>query len=152
VFRDVETRDIQELTLGMTLSHTPFSWWEYQFQFGLYNRQEDIASPGVAPGQRSPAGIPPNTADNTFWRYELTLRHLFPVIKGGSSTGRSALKMARVLAAWRYSQPIFSHAAYLGAVLRSAISVPGLLLQGGVRVIQSTSTPKELARGCLLHL
>jgi vitamin B12 transporter len=80
VFREAEERHAEELTLGFNLEHAPLPWWEYQFQFGLYNRQEHIDSPGVAPGVRNP--IPPNRSTNTFRRYELTLRNVFPLTKG----------------------------------------------------------------------
>ena len=151
VLRDVETRDIQELTLGLTLSHTPFPWWEYQFQFGLYNRQEDIASPGVetitrpdCPEPRPDCPrppIPPNATDNTFLRYELTLRHLFPIIKGvqlaigaqaqfedGTSTG--SLDVGFPLPT-NFSRTQHTWAPFFEAQISV---VPSLLLQGGIRV------------------
>jgi outer membrane cobalamin receptor len=142
VLRAVERRDIQELTMGLTLTHTPFPWWEYQVQFGLYNRNEDIASPGVAPGPRNPFGIPPSLTKNVFWRHELTLRHLFPVSKGvqlavgaqaqfedGTSTGSLDLGGFPVPTSFRLSRDIWA------PFFEVQLSVlPGLLLQGGARV------------------
>jgi vitamin B12 transporter len=142
VLRAVERRDIQELTMGLTLTHTPFPWWEYQVQFGLYNRDEDIDSPGVAPGPRNPFGIPPSLTKNAFWRYELTLRHLFPVAKGvqfaigtqaqfedGTSTGSLDFGGFPVSTSFTLSRDTW------GPFFEVQLSVvPGLQLQGGVRV------------------
>lgn len=142
VIRAVETRDIQELTLGLTFTHTPFPWWEYQIQFGLYNRKEDIDSPGVAPGLRDPFGIPASTTDNAFWRYELTVRHLFPVTKGlqlaigaqaqfedGTSTGSLIFFGFPVPTNFTLTRDIWA------PFFEVQVSVlPGLLVQGGVRV------------------
>jgi vitamin B12 transporter len=82
VLRDVDKRDMEDLTLGFTFTHTPVSWWEYNLQITLYDRQERFTSPGVAPGVRDPFGIPPNAAANDFRRYEITLRHIFSVARG----------------------------------------------------------------------
>jgi outer membrane cobalamin receptor len=142
VLRQVERRDIQELTLGMTLTHTPFPWWEYQFQFGLYDRQEDIDSPGVAPGVRNPFGIPPNATNNDFERYEFTLRHLLQVARGlqfalgaqaqfedGRSTGSLDFGGFPVPTSFSLTRDIW---APFFEVQVSVIS--GLLVQGGVRI------------------
>lgn len=140
VLRDVEKRNFEELTLGLTWKHTPFPWWEYQFQFGLYNRDETIDSPGVAPGVRTP--IPPNTSQNAFRRYELTLRHVFPVTKGvqlaagvqaqfedGVSTGSLDFDGVAVPTSFSLQREIW--APFFEAQLSV---IPGLLLQGSVRI------------------
>ena len=59
VRREPEHRDATEITTGLTLTHQPLPWWDYSLQMGLYSRQEDIMSPGVAPGVRDPFGLPP---------------------------------------------------------------------------------------------
>jgi outer membrane cobalamin receptor len=56
VRRTTEKRDAQDLTTGITLKHTPTPWWEYSLQFGLFNHNDHIDSPGVAPGVRDPVG------------------------------------------------------------------------------------------------
>lgn len=80
--REVNERDMQEVTLGLTLAHELFSWWTYDFTFSLYNRQEESISPGIAPGPGNMFGVPGSESDATFQRYELTLRHQFAVING----------------------------------------------------------------------
>jgi outer membrane cobalamin receptor len=142
VLRQVERRDIQELTLGVTFTHAPLPWWEYQFQFGLYDRQEDIDSPGVAPGVRNPFGIPPSATNNDFERYEFTLRHLLQVVKGlqlalGAQAQFEAGRITGSLDFGGFPVPTsFSLTRDIWApFFEVQVSVvPGLLLQGGVRV------------------
>lgn len=50
VRRTAEKRDAEDLTTGITLKHTPASWWEYSLQLGLFNHHDYIDSPGVVPG------------------------------------------------------------------------------------------------------
>ena len=49
---------------------------------GLYSRQEDIISPGVAPGVRDPFGLSPSVTDTTFHRTDVTLRQRVTVARG----------------------------------------------------------------------
>lgn len=77
VIRSVEESNVDQFTLGINVNHTPLSWWEYTFKFGFYNSEEEISSPGVAPGIRDPFGIPPSRTDNDFSRYEFTLLNGF---------------------------------------------------------------------------
>ena len=142
VLRQVEKRDIQELTLGGTFTHAPLTWWEYQFQFGFYDRQEDVDSPGVAPGVRNPFGLPPSVTDNDFERYEFTLRNLFQPAKGlhlalgvqaqfedGRSTSSLDFGGFPVPTSFSLTRDIWA------PFFEVQVSViPGLLVQGGVRV------------------
>ncbi|MDH3599563.1 MAG: TonB-dependent receptor [Candidatus Tectomicrobia bacterium] len=139
VLREVAERDTQELTLGLTLAHEVFSWWTYDFKFSLYNRQEESISPGVAPGPGSMFGFPASESDATFQRYELTLRHQFAAIKGmqfaagaqaqfeeGDSEGSLAFIGPTDFDVSRDTwAPFFEIQLSL---------LPGLLVQGGVRV------------------
>lgn len=142
VRRDVEERQAQELTLGMSLTYALDAWWEQRFQLGLYNRQEGITSPGVAPGARDPVGIPPSVIDNTFRRYELTWQHRFLVATGirlalgaqaqfeeGSSIGSLEVSGGLVPTSFVLSRTIW--APFLEVQLAL---LPGLLVQGGVRL------------------
>lgn len=138
VRREVEARHAEALTLGFNLMHAPLPWWAYSFRFSLYNRQETVDSPGVAPGVRSP--IPPNSSKNTFRRYELTLRNVFPLTKGvqlaagaqlqvedGTSNGR--LDVGFPLAT-RFTLARDVWAPFFEAQVSP---LPGLLLHGGIR-------------------
>lgn len=146
VIREVEERDIRELTLGFNLTHEPFSWWLYHFQFGLYNRDEDVISPGVAPGEGNPFSfIPPSNTDATFRRYDLNLRNVFPVVQGvqlavgaqlqiedGTSKGSqdlSAFGFGVVSTDFELTRNIWAPFFELQLTL-----VPGLVVLGGVRV------------------
>ena len=68
VIRDVEKHDTESFTLGMNFVYQPSSWLEVNFMGSWYHHDEDISSPGVAPGIRDPFGIPLNTSDTTFRR------------------------------------------------------------------------------------
>jgi vitamin B12 transporter len=137
--RDVDARDIQELTLGLTLAHELFPWWEYHFQMGIYDRQEDVLSPGVEPGRGNPLGVPASAIDNHFRRYNLTLRHVFLVIRGvclalGAEAqfeeGRSNGSLAD-LGSTAFDLSRDFYAPFFEVQLSP---LPGLLMQGGVRV------------------
>jgi iron complex outermembrane receptor protein/vitamin B12 transporter len=85
--------------------------------------------------------IPPNISKNTFWRYDLTLRHLFPVTQGvqlavgaqaqfedGTSNGIIDIGFPLLT---RFSLMRDIWAPFFEAQLSL---IPGLLIQGGVRV------------------
>lgn len=142
VLRDVDEREAQELTLGFILTHKPFAWWEYSFQMDMYNRQEEVLSPGVAPGVRDPFGIPPNSTDNTFWRYDLLLRHRFSVARGvrlalgvqaqfeeGKSTGSLSVMGFPVPTSFELSRNVWAPFFEVQLSL-----LRHLIVQGGVRV------------------
>jgi outer membrane cobalamin receptor len=145
VLREVDDRDIQELTLGLTLVHEPFPWWEYRFQFGFYNRDEGLTSPGVALNPATGDFVPPTLADNTFRRYDLTLRHVFSVATGvrlavgaeaqfeeGTSTGSQDLTLfglGVVPIDFDLARDIYAPFIELQLSL-----LPGLVIQAGMRV------------------
>jgi outer membrane cobalamin receptor len=143
--RDVDVREIQELTFGLTLAHELFPWWEYRFQFGFYNRDEDFVSPGVAPNLMTMDFVPPTVTDSTFRRYDLTLRHVFSVLTGvhlavgaqaqfeeGTSTGTQDLTLfgpGIMPIDFALSRDIYAPFFEIQLSL-----LPGFLVQGGVRV------------------
>ena len=145
VLRGVDDRDIQELTVGLSLAHEVLPWWEYHVQFGFYNREEDMTSPGVAPNVTTGDFVPPTTTNNTFRRYDLTLRHVLSVTRGvqlavgvqaqfeeGTSTGSqdlTVLGLGITPIDFRLSRGIYAPFFELQLVL-----LPGLSIQGGMRV------------------
>ena len=142
VRREPEHRDATEITTGLTLTHQPLPWWDYSLQMGLYSRQEDIMSPGVAPGVRDPFGLPPSVTDTTFYRTDVALRQRVTVARGvhvafgvqgqfedGTSTGSLLLGTIAVPTTFSLTRSTW------GPFVEAQLSlVPGLLLQGGVRV------------------
>src|SRR5712691_6352762 len=142
VLRTVEKRDAEDLTTGITLKHTPLPWWDYSIQLSLYNHQDHIDSPGVAPGVRDPVGIPPSVIDDTFRRTDISVRNLFSVGRGvqlavgaqgqfeeGTSNGNLLLGKFAVPTNFALSRTI------LGPFFEAQLSLfPDLLVQGGVRV------------------
>lgn len=80
VLRGTDARDARELTAGGEFSTAPFHRWSATLRIGYYDRQEEIDSPGVAPGTR--AGIPPNTSENEYRRYDVSLYNQFLAAEG----------------------------------------------------------------------
>jgi len=142
VLRTTEKRDAQDLTTGLTLKHTPTLWWEYSLQFGLFDHNDHIDSPGVAPGVRDPVGIPPSVTDDSFTREDITVRHLFTIARGvqfavgaqvqfedGTSDGSLFVGSFVVPTNFTLSRTTW------GPFFEAQFSLlPGLLVQGGVRV------------------
>lgn len=77
VRREVETRNAEEFTAGLSLNHTVRHGWEYRVQTGFYGRWEEDDSPGVAAGIRDPFGIPANQSDTRFDRSDVQISTLF---------------------------------------------------------------------------
>lgn len=142
VIRSVEDRDLNQFSLGVNLTHSPFSWWEYGIKAGIYNNEEDISSPGVAPGIRDPLGVPPSNTDASFTRYEISPVNKFSPIKEinvalggelrfeeGSSRGAFLIEEFSVPINFDLEREIW---ALFFEVQLSV--VPNLLVQAGVRI------------------
>lgn len=82
VIRDVDRRNVDQFLLGVNYSHVPLEWWDYEVKLGFYNNKEKFTSPGVAPGERDPFGIPPNDSDTDFKRYDVNLINRFSPAPG----------------------------------------------------------------------
>jgi vitamin B12 transporter len=72
--RDVDERDSQEFTLGLDFNHELSSWWKYRLEANWYDREEQVSSPGVAPGTQDP--LPLNSSDSNFERGEIVASNL----------------------------------------------------------------------------
>jgi vitamin B12 transporter len=142
VRRPTGKRDAQDLTTGITLKHTPIAWWEYSFQFGLFNHNDHIDSPGVAPGVRDPVGIPPSVTDDRFTHEDITVRHFFTITRGGQlaavgaqvqfedGTSDGSLLVGRLTVPTSFQLSRTTWGPFFEAQLSL---LPGLLVQGGVR-------------------
>lgn len=86
VLRSVDNRDMQEFTAGLTLEHELSDWAGYTLAATVYDRNETVDSPGVAPGARHSFGIPANSADNDFRRYDFTASTELTLAKALQST------------------------------------------------------------------
>lgn len=142
VRRDVDRRDADELTTGITLDHIPHQSWTHTLRIALYDRNESVSSPGVAPGVRDPAGIPPNTMDNEFRRYEAAWRHRVTLpgeietaagiewqLEDGSSDATLSLPGGPL--ATHYDMQRHTGALFVAARYPTA---PGPVLQGALRL------------------
>ena len=82
VLRSVDERNIDQLLLGVDLTHDVLPWWEYRLELAYYNNKEKFSSPGVAPGIRDPFGIPANSSDSDFKRYDANFVNTFTIREG----------------------------------------------------------------------
>lgn len=142
VFRDVDQRDANELTFGIEMTHRLLLHWDTRLDMGYYDRQEEIDSPGVAPGVRDPFGIPAHLSDNLYRRYDLSFRNLFRIGKGlrltmggevqsekGSSRGSLSVEGVPVPTSFDFERDLL--APFLEAQYTFST---GLLLQAGARL------------------
>jgi outer membrane cobalamin receptor len=70
--RDPETRDASEAIFGAGVS-TRIGDATFGLTLGLFDRDDQIDSPGIAPGVRDPFGVPPSVVDTNLSRYSATL-------------------------------------------------------------------------------
>lgn len=77
VIRKSDHRTADERTAGADLVHNLAPALTATGHFEYFDRDERIDSPGVAPGIRDPAGIPPYEADQRFRRYRADSRVLW---------------------------------------------------------------------------
>jgi outer membrane cobalamin receptor len=142
VRRDVDERDTQELSAAVEFGHRIVPGWEVSLKAGHTDRREDTSSPGVAPGLRDPAGIPPSENDTTFRRTSVvasTLIHVSDAVRvtvGGdaqfeSGSSDSVLFPGGAPVPGRFALDRTITAPFLEA---QYISPFGLTVEGGVRV------------------
>lgn len=140
--RDVDTRDVQELSIGGELSHEFRSWGASTLQLGFFQRHEEMTSPGVSPGRRDPFGIPPNRNDNSFHRLSGVLSHRFSLfndlktvvgvdLQYEDGEGESVLFLAESALSGQFQ---LRRAVYAPFVESQYVFPFGLTVQGGVRV------------------
>ena len=86
VIRDLDNRDTDELTMGLTWSQEVSSSQEFSAALTYQARRELLDSPGVAPGVRDPFGIPPNVTETDYHLYAVTLSHLIEITNGAHVT------------------------------------------------------------------
>jgi outer membrane cobalamin receptor len=82
VLRGTDDRNIDQLLLGLGYTHSPVGWWEYGVKLSYYNTKEKFSSPGVAPGERDPFGIPPNESDTDYKSYDANAVSTFSLYSG----------------------------------------------------------------------
>jgi outer membrane cobalamin receptor len=68
VRRQTDRHHEQQSTVGVTFSHRPLEWLNYDLKSSFFNGVDELKSPGVAPGVRDPFGIPPNSSKGSFQR------------------------------------------------------------------------------------
>ncbi|MBN1672409.1 MAG: TonB-dependent receptor [Kiritimatiellae bacterium] len=153
VWRDVEERDSDELAAAVTFTHAVSPGWEYSGRVSAFNHEEEIDSPGVAPGRRDPFGMPASTADNTFRPLELSLRSLFAVservrlalgaqalFEEGTSKGSMATAFGTLPVDFEMDRTLWAPFAEV-----QLSPVPQLVLQAGIRADVPDESDTELS-------
>ncbi len=82
VLRGTDDRNIDQYLFGLGFTHSPAEWWEYGVKLGFYNNKEKFSSPGIAPGERDPFGIPPNESDSDYKNYDANVSNTFSPVNG----------------------------------------------------------------------
>jgi len=82
VLRATDQRNTDQLLIGLNYTHSPALWWEYGIKLSYYNTKEKFSSPGVAPGERDPFGIPPNESDSDYKNYDANITSTFSPYEG----------------------------------------------------------------------
>ena len=70
VLRETDERELNQFLTGIKINHLSGERWVNNVNLFLTHTEEDIDSPGVAPGIRDPFGIPANSSDSKYTRVE----------------------------------------------------------------------------------
>lgn len=171
LIRDVDRRNVDETIAGVRIDHRPHPTWIQTLQYGLFSRSSRAVSPGVAPSQQDPEGIPPNADDTSYRRHEIAVHEqiapwsatnlAFGVdVQHESGTDRGSLQFGPVQLPTSFSLTRTIWAGFLETRLRP---LPGLALSGAARYDHADGTPgrfnpkvavdyTERTTGALLHL
>ncbi|OEU82241.1 MAG: hypothetical protein BA865_08760 [Desulfobacterales bacterium S5133MH4] len=142
VLREVDKRDTADLVMGLEIVHEPLSLLELSLNCGWYHHEEDVSSPGVAPGARDPFGIPPNNSKSTLDRTNIEAKTLISFsdamlasigmesqFEQGSSDSTLFYGGSPVPASFKVNREVYS--PFLELQYCSKI---GLTIQGGLRI------------------
>jgi outer membrane cobalamin receptor len=171
ILRDVDRRNVDETIAGVRVDHHPDATWTQTLQYGLFSRSSRALSPGVAPSQQNPEGIPRNADDTSYRRHEITVSEqlapwspanlVFGVdVQHESGSDRGSLQFGPVQLPTSFSLTRTIWAGFLETRLRP---LPGLVLSGAARYDRAYGAagrfnPKvavdytERTTGALLHL
>ncbi len=141
VLRESDRRSIKEATIGGTIDHPLTDWWRLDIGAGFSWREEEARSPGVAPGQRDPFGIPPNTSDSRYRRLTITAANRFEPMTGlrlslGGGVEREHGSSTAALQIGSFTQRTrFDLERTVGNVFgETEYSLGGLVLSAGMRL------------------
>ncbi len=77
--RETEKRELNQFLTGLKFIYLPGKRWVNSLNLFLTHTDEDITSPGVAPGVRDPFGIPANNSDSDYTRLEAEYNAVFNI-------------------------------------------------------------------------
>ena len=70
--RELDRRETESFLVGVNYGWSQTEEFSLRIDASLYDRNEVLVSPGVAPGVRDPFGLPSSTSDDDLRRYQLT--------------------------------------------------------------------------------
>jgi outer membrane cobalamin receptor len=82
VLRGLDHRDVEEGVFGASARRDISIWWNAGLDYGFYERGATNTSPGVAPSQQTPTGIPANGDNARFTRNEVTFTNRLTPVAG----------------------------------------------------------------------
>ncbi|HCP01471.1 MAG TPA: hypothetical protein DIT35_08260 [Rhodospirillaceae bacterium] len=159
VRRSSDTRDSTEITAGLAFEYEVSSILRYTIDANVYRTRELFASPGVAGGVRNAFGVPVNSSESDYERFNLqasanvTVTDNFEVVAGAGILEEAGISDSRLIMGGAPSDSRFS----LRRTTRSGFAearwrvLPGWSLQAGARIDNPDgySTQTSLSVGSL---
>jgi len=84
VIRETEKRNTNQFLTGVNGFYYFSPTWVNNIILNFTLIQEDTDSPGVAPGERDPFGIPPNRTDNEYYRIEAEYLNIINILNSNA--------------------------------------------------------------------
>ncbi|MGI9535157.1 MAG: TonB-dependent receptor plug domain-containing protein, partial [Thermodesulfobacteriota bacterium] len=81
VIRETEKRKANQFISGINGYYYITPHWSNNLTVNFTLIQEDVSSPGVAPGERDPFGIPRNDSDNKYFRLEAKYLNIINILE-----------------------------------------------------------------------
>lgn len=75
--REREHSDTDHFSSGLKLNIDHSNMFRQEIAVDLFYSDEELESPGVAPGMRDPAGVPPRREDSSFFRSEFKIVNIY---------------------------------------------------------------------------
>lgn len=142
VRRTSDTRDATEISAGLVFEQEVSPRWSYNIDASVYRHRELFASPGVAGGVRNAFGVPVNSSESVYDRFDLqasanvAVAENFEIVAGVAVLEEAGVSDSRLITGGAPTDSRFS----LRRTTRSGFAearwqvLPGWSLQAGARL------------------